>query len=117
LSASGYAVIQSTSPLAARKSFWTVVRTLEEVGLQTAPYHAHVPSFGEWGFIVASRRPFKPVIKQDAFPKDLRFLNAQTLPQLFDFPLDMARVPAEPNRMSNQTLVLTFEEEWGKVIR
>jgi spermidine synthase len=117
LSASGYAVIQSTSPLVARKSFWTVVRTLEEVGLQTAPYHAHVPSFGEWGFIVASRRPFKPVIKQDAFPKDLRFLNAQTLPQLFDFPLDMARVPAEPNRMSNQTLVLTFEEEWGKVIR
>jgi spermidine synthase len=117
LSASGYAVIQSTSPLVARKSFWTVVRTLEEVGLQTAPYHAHVPSFGEWGFIVASRRPFKPMIKQDAFPKDLRFLNAQTLPQLFDFPLDMARVPAEPNRMSNQTLVLTFEEEWGKVIR
>jgi spermidine synthase len=117
LSASGYAVIQSTSPLVARKSFWTVVRTVEEVGLKTAPYHAHVPSFGEWGFIVASRRPFKPVIAQEAFPKDLRFLNAQALPQLFDFPLDMARVAAEPNRMSNQTLVLTFEEEWGKVIR
>jgi spermidine synthase len=27
----------------------------------------------------------------------------------------MARVPAEPNRLSNQTLVRTFEEEWGKV--
>jgi spermidine synthase len=117
LSASGYAVIQSTSPLVARKSFWTVVRTLEEVGLQAAPYHAHVPSFGEWGFIIASRRPFKPSIAQTAFPNDLRFLNAQTLPLLFDFPLDMARVPTEPNRMSNQTLVLTFEEEWGKVIR
>ncbi len=117
LSASGYAVIQSTSPLVARKSFWTVVRTLEEVGMQAAPYHAHVPSFGEWGFIIASRRPFKPVIAQAAFPKDLRFMNAQTLLLLFDFPLDMARVPAEPNRMSNQTLVLTFEEEWGKVIR
>jgi len=24
-------------------------------------------------------------------------------------------VPAEPNRLSNQTLVRTFEEEWGKV--
>jgi spermidine synthase len=117
LSASGYAVIQSTSPLVARKSFWTVVRTIEEVGLKATPYHAHVPSFGEWGFIVASRRPFKPVIAQNAFPKDLRFLNAQTLPQLFDFPLDMARVAAEPNRMSNQTLVLTFEEEWGKVLQ
>jgi spermidine synthase len=117
LSASGYAVIQSTSPLVARKSFWTVVRTVEEVGLTATPYHAHVPSFGEWGFIVASRRPFKPVITQDAFPKDLRFLNAQTLPLLFDFPLDMRKVDAQPNRMSNQSLVLTFEEEWGKVLR
>ena len=115
LSASGYAVIQSTSPLVARKSFWTVVRTIEEVGLEARPSHAHVPSFGEWGFIVASRRPFKPVIAQAAFPKDLRFLNAQSLPLLFDFPQDMARVNTEPNRMSNQNLVLTFEEEWGKV--
>jgi spermidine synthase len=117
LSASGYAVIQSTSPLVARKSFWTVVRTVEEVGLKAAPYHAHVPSFGEWGFIVASRRPFKVGAAQAAFPKDLRFMNAQTLPLLFDFPQDMARVSAEPNRMSNQTLVLTFEEEWGKVLQ
>lgn len=31
------------------------------------------------------------------------------------FPPDMARLPAEPNRLSNQTLVHTFEEEWGKV--
>ncbi len=117
LSASGYAVIQSTSPLVARKSFWTVVSTIEEVGLKATPYHAHVPSFGEWGFIVASRRPFKPSIPATAFPKDLRFMNAQTLPLLFDFPQDMGRVNAEPNRMSNQTLVLTFEEEWGKVLQ
>jgi spermidine synthase len=27
----------------------------------------------------------------------------------------MARVPAEPNRLSTQGLVHTFEEEWGQV--
>ena len=59
LAASGYAVVQTTSPLIARKSFWTVATTIEAAGLATAPYHAHVPSFGEWGFIVASRRPFR----------------------------------------------------------
>ena len=32
LSASGYAVIQTTSPLVARQSFWTVVRTIEAAG-------------------------------------------------------------------------------------
>ncbi len=113
LSASGYAVVQTTSPLVARKSYWTVARTLEEVGLSTKPYHAHVPSFGEWGFIIASRRPYR---LPAALPDGLRFLNLQTLPLLFDFPQDMARVDAQPNRLSNQVLVNTFEEEWGKVL-
>jgi len=38
-----------------------------------------------------------------------------TLPLLFDFPRDMARVPTEVNRLSNQVLVNTYEQEWGKV--
>ena len=112
LNASGYAVVQTTSPLVARKSFWTVATTLEAVGLSTTPYHAHVPSFGEWGFIIASRRPFR---MPPSLPAGLRFLSTADLPALFDFPLDMARVPTEVNRLSNQVLVQTFEDEWGKV--
>ncbi len=113
LSASGYAVIQTTSPLVARQSFWTVVQTIESVGLTATPYHANVPSFGEWGFIIASRRPYR---LPTTLPDSLRFLNLQTLPLLFDFPVDMARVPAEVNRLSNQVLVTTYEQEWGKVV-
>lgn len=112
LAASGYAVVQTTSPLLARQSFWTVATTLESVGLRVAPYHAHVPSFGEWGFILASRRPYR---MPEALPGGLQFLTLQSLPQLFDFPRDMARVPAEVNRLSNQVLVTTYEREWGKV--
>jgi len=76
------------------------------------PYHAHVPSFGEWGFLLASRRPFHPPAR---LPEGLRFLTLDGLPALFQFPPDMARVPAEVNRLSNQVLVQTFEQEWGKV--
>jgi len=112
LAASGYAVIQSTSPLVARQSFWTVVNTIESVGLRAAPYHAHVPSFGEWGFVIASRRPYR---QPSGLPEDLRFLNLQSLPLLFDFPQDMGRLPTEVNRLSNQILVTTYEMEWGKV--
>jgi len=72
-----------------------------------------VPSFGEWGFIIASRRPYR---QPDALPEGLRFLTAKTLPLLFDFPKDMARVPTEVNRLSNQVLVTTYEQEWGKVV-
>ena len=112
LSASGYAVVQTTSPLVARQSFWTVVHTIEAAGLGATPYHANVPSFGEWGFVVASRRPWRQPTK---LPEGLRFLNLQTLPMLFDFPQDMAAVPTGVNRLSNQILVRTYEQEWGKV--
>ena len=112
LAASGYAVIQTTSPLVARQSFWTVVQTIESVGLQTVPYHAHVPSFGEWGFVLASRRPWR---QPPTLPADLRFLSADTLRLMMDFPLDMARVPAQVHRLSNQVLVTTYEREWGQV--
>ncbi|MEJ8835644.1 polyamine aminopropyltransferase [Ramlibacter sp. AN1133] len=112
LAASGYAVVQTTSPLVARQSFWTVVATIESVGLQAFPYHANVPSFGEWGYILASRRPWRA---PEALPPGLRFLTVQGVPALFDFPADMARVPGEVNRLSNQVLVTTYEREWGKV--
>ena len=114
LSAGGYLAVQTTSPLIARKSFWTVVSTLEAVGLATTPYHVHVPSFGEWGFVIAGRRPWRT---PTALPEGLRFLTLAGLPALLHFPPDMARVPAEPNRLSNQVLVSTFEEEWGRVAR
>jgi spermidine synthase len=114
LAASGYAVIQTTSPLVARKSFWTVVSTIESVGLSATPYHAHVPSFGEWGYVIASRRPYR---LPTSLPDGLRFLNPHSLPALFDFPLDMARVPTDINRLSNQVLVMTYEEEWGRVAK
>lgn len=114
LAAGGYAVVQTTSPLVARKSFWTVVSTIESVGLVATPYHAHVPSFGEWGFVLASRRPWR---MPTSLPPGLRFLNVPSLPLLFEFPQDMARVPTEVNRLSNQVLVTTYEEEWGRVAK
>ena len=112
LAASGQMVVQTTSPLHARRSYWTVVATIEAIGLTTAPYHALVPSFGEWGFVIAGRRRY---VLPTAFPDSLRFVNTSSLPLLFDFPPDMARVAAEPNRLSNQALVQTFEQEWGAV--
>jgi spermidine synthase len=114
LAAEGFAVVQTTSPLIARQSFWTVVATIEDAGLTATPYHAHVPSFGEWGFVVASRRPLRTDVLP---PPGLRFLTREGLPALFQFPPDMARVPAEPNRLSDQRLVHVFEQEWGRVPR
>ncbi len=116
LAASGYAAVQTTSPLVARHSFWTVVQTIETAGLTATPYHAHVPSFGEWGYVLAGRRPVDAArIAARPLPTGLRFLTADGVPALFNFPPDMSRVAAQPNRLSNQVLVQTYEQEWGKV--
>jgi spermidine synthase len=114
LTAGALAVIQSTSPLYARQSFWCVVTTLESVGLVVTPYHALVPSFGEWGFVLAGRRAYQPPA---AYPVATRFLSPEITPTLFQFPKDMARVDAEVNRLNNQVLVRYFENEWRQVIR
>ena len=114
LAATGLAVIQCTSPLVARRSYWTVVNTLEAVGLTTTPYHANVPSFGEWGFVIASRRPWRT---PEALPTGLRFLTAEGMTAMRQFPPDMSRVPTPVNKLSNQALVQVFEQEWGRVHR
>jgi spermidine synthase len=113
LAAHGLAVIQSTSPLYARQSFWCIVRTLESAGLQATPYHAYVPSFGEWGFVIASHQPYQPP-ERYSLP-ELKFLSAATTPALFQFPADMQPVPAEINRLNNQILVRYYETEWHQV--
>lgn len=114
VSPQGRIVVQATSPFYARKAYWTVVSSLEEAGLQTAPYHALVPSFGEWGYILAGRTAYVP---PETLVVDTRFLTARSLPALFEFPADMARVDAPPNHLNTQNLVRTFEDEWRRAIR
>jgi spermidine synthase len=108
----GMVAIQATSPMYARQSYWTVVATLEAAGWRTAPYHALVPSFGEWGYILAGKREYR---MPQVIPVATRFVTPDALPALFHFPADMARVDSEPNRLDNQNLVRIFEREWGRV--
>ena len=112
LTASGVAVVQATSPLFARESFWSITTTLEAAGLYALPYHGFVPSFGEWGFVLASRQPL--TIPDLRAPPGLRFLTPQLLAESFAFPPDMARIPAPVNRLDNQALVSRYVKEWGR---
>jgi spermidine synthase len=115
LSANGLVVVQSTSPFFAPHAYWTVDATLKEVGLTTYPYHLYVPSFGEWGFVLASPQlRFEPPKKYDL---PMRYLNAETTHEMFVFPPDMQRLEMEPNRLDTQSLVREFEGDWRQVIR
>ena len=114
LSVNGLFVVQSTSPLFARQSYWCIVDTLKEAGLRTYPYHVYVPSFGEWGFVIASHAAYEPPRQ---LPPGLRFLSARNVPELFIFPNDMLPVPVEANHLNDQVLVRYYEREWKDIAR
>jgi spermidine synthase len=114
LNTGGIVAIQATSPLVSRQAFWCIVETVRAVGLHAAPYHAAVPSFGEWGYVVASREPFEI---PDRFPESLRFLTPAVARALFEFPADMAVVPAEVNQLNNQILVQYHADGWDQYSR
>ena len=115
VAANGLIVVQSTSPFFAPNAYWTIDATLREVGLRTFPYHVYVPSFGEWGFILAS--PQQDYAAPTSYRLPMRFLNEATTREMFAFPPDMQPRKLAPNRLNTQSLVHEFEQDWRQVIR
>jgi spermidine synthase len=112
LSMQGLMVVQSTSPMFARDSYWCIVETLKQAGLRTYPYHVYVPSFGEWGFVIASTREYQaPTL----LPPGLRFITVDGMPTMFQFPPDMSPMPMPPNRLNDQVLVRAYDQDWKDI--
>jgi spermidine synthase len=112
LAPGGVIVVQATSPLFARSAFWCVRRTLQSLGLSTLPYHAFVPAFGEWGFVLAAERTLTPPVHLPVAP--LRYLDDRILPSLFELGPDMSEVPSEVNSLNNQALVSYYVRDWSR---
>ncbi len=108
-------VVQTTSPLMARKSYWCIIKTLEAAGFTVKPYQTTVPSFGIWGYALAKLQPFDAPAK---LPEniELKFLNDKSLASMFEFSADIS-LPDEAieiNRLDNQALVRYYESEWRR---
>ncbi len=123
LSRFGIVVTQATSPFYASEAFWCIAKTFGETPLGPEgsgrffvyPYHVYVPSFGDWGFVIASRRELKP--KDMALKDDisLKFLTREILPTLFIFSKDL--VPAkdiQANRLDNQIISRYYRNGWQR---
>lgn len=107
-------VIQTTSPYFAPKSFWCINKTVKQVFQNTDAFHVYVPSFGEWGFTIATLNPTNNFTKVNRKANHLKFYN-HNYKSLNQFPKDMIANNVEINRLDNQILVRYFDEEWGKL--
>lgn len=112
LSPTGVMVTQATSPFYTTAAFWCIYNTVAaaDIGggahLLALPYRASVPSFGNWGFVLASLRPLSP--RMIRLEVATRYLSADLLPTLFVFPKDIAWRKTPINRLDNQILVKLY---------
>ncbi len=123
LGVGGVMVTQATSPVYARRAYWTIVATLEATAdrysenrtLQVLPYHAYVPSFGEWGFVIAAGRLQSEPSR--SLPDGLKFFTNGEPDGLFSFPPDMAREKMDPNTLFDHPLPRLYEDGWSRWYR
>ena len=111
LSADGVFVTQATSPFFARKAFWSINDTLKAAGFaHVLPYHSYVPSFGDWGFVMAANRALRPEDVEVDVPT--RYLHSAAIEKLFVFEKDLSRQSAAVSTIDRPRTLEFYLEGW-----
>ena len=119
LAAHGLFVTQAGSPTFSPGAFWTVEATLAATRnpqaprdtLGTLPYHIYVPSFGDWGFVMAA--PMMPDDARDpTLPEGLRHLTLPVWRASQAFGPDQGPRPVEVNSIQGHPLVTEYQRGW-----
>ena len=109
MSADGVLVTQSSSPFFTRQAFWCIEATLAEVFTHTLSYHTALPSFGIWGFNMASLATPFPARYEFAVPT--RAITAETMLASLLFTKDMAKVAAPVNSIMEPNLYQLYIDD------
>ena len=103
LGENGVMVVQSTSPYYATKTFWSIHKTLESEGFYVYPYHLQVPSFGDWGFNLASKHSLAIIHPVRAV--NTRFLTDDVMNKMFVFGKDEIAGDVEINAVTRPVIL------------
>lgn len=97
---SGRMVVQASSAFTTPDVFWRVRATLEAAGcLSTLPYHTHVPTFGDWGFVLCGDALTMPSVS------GLRYLSPEVLAAAGVFGLDNGPRDLPPSTLDHPYIV------------
>lgn len=107
LNPGGVLVTQSTSPYYAPKAFWCIHKTLESEGFYVTPYHLEVPSFGDWGFNLATFEQSDLVFKLQV---DTKYLSDENIAALFLFGKDEIDKNVKINRLTEPVLMTYYNQ-------
>jgi spermidine synthase len=110
LAKGGVLASQATSPYFVREAYWSIINTARSVGWQVTPYHTYVPSFGDWGFFIATQHR----LDADELRLDVptRYLTPTRFATGLLFDSDMDEVETEINTLDSQILLRYYELGW-----
>jgi len=120
LSANGVMSVQSTSPYHAKKAFVSIGKTLEISGFShVQQYRQNIPSFGEWGWSIASKQSKPPrlkILEYDQLPIEHPWLTRDLIVAAFEFPHNFyaTATEVEPNKLGTNRIYRYHTEAWQK---
>ncbi len=118
LAGDGAMAVQSTSPYHSRQAFLSIGKTVASVGFANVEqYHQNVPSFGEWGWTIATRlgaSASKRIAALDRLPVDDRWTTKDVLLAAFAFPGGVFEglEDIEVNRVGNAAVYRYYQRGW-----
>ncbi|MFC1824605.1 polyamine aminopropyltransferase [Thermodesulfobacteriota bacterium] len=88
----GVLVTQATSPYFSRDAFLCIMKTIREADFSILPYHNHIPTMGEWGWVIGRKKEELPeeALKRHALDLNFngfetRFLNKDAMVAMIHF--------------------------------
>ncbi len=113
LNKDGLLVTQATSPTLTSKAFWCIEKTLDQVGFAYRyPYQVNMPSFGNWGFIIASHAPISWRYNQAI---ETRFLDKDIIEHLLYFPKDTRTENVMANNLDQPVIMDYYLDHWRRL--
>jgi len=111
MSRTGVIVTQATSPFFSTEAFWCIDETLKTAGFKyTYPYHTYVPSFGDWGFIMASN--IKYDISKPKLEVKTKYLDKEVFSKSFVIEKDLYRNNIIPSKMDKPKILDYYLNGW-----
>ncbi|MFQ5598482.1 MAG: polyamine aminopropyltransferase [Nitrospiria bacterium] len=110
LAPGGLFLTQATSPYYAKKAFWSIHNTIAAADLHTYPFHLFVPSFGDWGFVLAAPRPLNPEAVRITVPT--RYLEDNIVSSLFVFPKDLIEEDVAVSTLDRPLVLSYYLKGW-----
>ncbi len=120
LSDGGALSVQSTSPYYAKPAFHSIKKTIEAAGYgNTVQYHQNVPSFGQWGWTVATKSgaDIKSRIAEiDQFSVPHKWLTPELMKASFEFSKNYytGYETIRVNELGSGVLHQYYQEAWAE---